>query len=54
VDRFAIQDYDTAYELLAEFNEKGDPESEKQLYCAPEIGPPKWGSFVRPITAIAA
>ena len=25
VDRFAVQDYDTAYELLAEFNEKGDP-----------------------------
>ena len=32
VDRFAVQDYDTAYELLAEFNEKGDPESEKQLH----------------------
>ena len=32
VDRFAVQDYDTAYELLFEFNEKGDPESEKQLH----------------------
>ena len=32
VDRFAVQDYDTAYELLAEFNEKGDPEDERQLH----------------------
>ena len=31
VDRFAVQDHDTAYGLLAEFNEKGDPEDERQL-----------------------
>ena len=32
VDRFAVQDHDTAYGLLAEFNEKGDPEDERQLH----------------------
>ena len=33
VDRFGIEDEDTAYELLSEFNEKegGDPEDERQL-----------------------
>ena len=32
VDRFAVQDHDTAYGFLAEFNEKGDPEDERQLH----------------------
>ena len=50
MDRFAVQDYDTAYELLSEFNEKGDPEDEKQLHHKLESA---FNAVIRPAAQVA-